>query len=113
MEKLCQLHALADNEAKSFELAGTALVAVKKAGQFYLYLNRCPHRGITLEWQPDQFLDIDRHFIQCASHGALFTIEEGTCIAGPCPGEQLTPVPFSLKGDAVWVDPAAIPSAAD
>jgi nitrite reductase/ring-hydroxylating ferredoxin subunit len=41
-------------------------------GQAYVYLNRCPHRGVGLEWHPDQFLDPSNSLIQCATHGALF-----------------------------------------
>ncbi|GJM05547.1 MAG: hypothetical protein DHS20C09_15430 [marine bacterium B5-7] len=53
------------------------------------YLNRCPHTGVNLEWIPHQFLDRKKKFIQCATHGALFKIENGLCIHGPCVGDKL------------------------
>lgn len=54
------------------------------------YLNRCPHLGIELNWTPGRFLEPGGHFIQCATHGALFTPDRGHCIAGPCQGDRLT-----------------------
>ena len=55
----------------------------------YSYLNSCPHTGINLEWMPNQFLDTTNNFIQCSTHGALFNIENGVCLRGPCVGDQL------------------------
>ncbi|MCG8325825.1 MAG: Rieske 2Fe-2S domain-containing protein [Thiotrichales bacterium] len=67
------------------------------------YVNRCPHTGVNLEWQPDQSLDISGRFIQCATHGAKFRITDGYCVAGPCAGDGLTPVPLRLEGDFLEV----------
>jgi len=68
------------------------LFVVHHGGQFHAYLNRCPHTGANLEWLEHQFLDMDKAFIQCATHDALFEIDSGHCIAGPCAGDRLTPV---------------------
>ncbi|MEM6998646.1 MAG: Rieske 2Fe-2S domain-containing protein [Pseudomonadota bacterium] len=57
--------------------------------QVYSYLNRCPHTGVSLDWVPHQFLDSSNSYIQCATHGALFAIENGKCLRGPCVGDQL------------------------
>jgi nitrite reductase/ring-hydroxylating ferredoxin subunit len=65
------------------------------------YVNTCPHAGHPLNLRPDRFLTPDRNLILCASHGALFTRDEGLCIAGPCPGQSLIPVPVEVIGD--WV----------
>ena len=35
------------------------------------------------------FLDVTGTLIQCASHGALFLIQSGRCVAGPCAGQSL------------------------
>lgn len=80
-----------------------SIFLVKKNGEFFAYFNHCPHTGANLEWQEDQFLDIDKELIQCATHDALFLIESGKCIAGPCNGERLRPVPLEIKGDAVHI----------
>jgi nitrite reductase/ring-hydroxylating ferredoxin subunit len=79
------------------------------------YINTCPHAGHPLNFRPDRFLTSDRSLILCASHGALFTRDEGLCIAGPCPGQSLTPVPLEVVGEYVMlaegVDPAALANA--
>ena len=100
---LCQLDELPDGDGRGFELEQQALVAVRRGDAVYVYLNRCPHRGIRLEWQPDQFLDYERQFIQCAMHGALFSIDSGVCIAGPCPGDKLDAVPCRIEQGRVQV----------
>ena len=80
---------------------GQSVFAVKKDGQIYVYVNACPHIGIPLEFQPDEFLDMEKRFIQCANHGALFEIETGDCIAGPCAGQALQAARFEIDGDSV------------
>lgn len=104
MLKLCELNQLSDNQSKGFKLEGQNLFAVKKDGNIYVYRNLCPHRGVSLEWQPDDFLDPDKLFIQCSTHTALFRIENGLCIQGPCLGDSLEAVEFTVKKDSIWVD---------
>jgi len=99
MTVLCRIGDIPESGARGFEIDGRALFAVHHRGHFFVYENRCPHRGVPLDWMPDQFLDFDRNFIQCATHGALFKIEDGECIAGPCNGQHLVPVGFKLVGD--------------
>ena len=82
--------------SKGFDLNGTILFAVKKDGELFIYKNSCPHLGIELEWQEDQFLDSDAALIQCSTHGALFIIESGECVAGPCLGQALQKIPFEI-----------------
>lgn len=82
--------------SKGFDCDGKKYFAVKKQNQIYVYKNSCPHIGIALEWVEDQFLDTSRTMIQCANHGALFVIESGLCVAGPCMGQKLNPVTFDI-----------------
>lgn len=91
---LCALQELADPGSRGFELdCGTEqklrLFVVRKDGVLAAYRNSCPHTGAPLEWLPDQFLDMDNSFIQCAIHGALFRPEDGYCLRGPCVGASL------------------------
>jgi nitrite reductase/ring-hydroxylating ferredoxin subunit len=88
---------------------------VKSTRGVAAYVNTCPHAGHPLNFRPDRFLTSDRSLILCASHGALFTRDEGLCIAGPCPGQSLTPVPIEVVGEyvmlAAGVDPGALADA--
>jgi nitrite reductase/ring-hydroxylating ferredoxin subunit len=71
------------------------------------YVNRCPHAGHPLDLLPHRFLTPDRAMILCSSHGALFEKDAGLCLAGPCAGQQLRPVPLELVGDVVLIAAAA------
>jgi nitrite reductase/ring-hydroxylating ferredoxin subunit len=57
-------------------------------------VNRCPHVGTPLDWAENEFLDREGRHIVCATHGALFRIDDGRCVAGPCQGDRLEPFPF-------------------
>jgi nitrite reductase/ring-hydroxylating ferredoxin subunit len=85
---------------------------VKTATGVAAYVNTCPHAGHPLNFRPDKFLTPDRNLIICGSHGALFARDNGLCIAGPCPGQSLKPVPIDVVGGYVLlaegVDPLAL-----
>jgi nitrite reductase/ring-hydroxylating ferredoxin subunit len=80
------------------------LFIVRQGDAVYAYVNRCPHTGVELNWQPNVFLDIDHQHLQCATHGALFRIEDGYCIYGPCLGASLTAVPLRIRKDMLYAD---------
>jgi nitrite reductase/ring-hydroxylating ferredoxin subunit len=103
MFRLCASSAIAEGQSRGLHHGALALLAVRRQGRLYLYRNRCPHRGIALEWQPDRFLDDSGSLIQCATHGALFLIENGECVSGPCPGQSLQPVAFEERDGEVWL----------
>jgi nitrite reductase/ring-hydroxylating ferredoxin subunit len=62
---------------------------VRIDGEVYGYLNRCPHAGHELNLRPNDFLTREGDLIMCRSHGAQFRIDDGFCVAGPCPGASL------------------------
>lgn len=104
MIRLCAPHELPEAQSRGFHVEDTQLFAVRKAGEVFVYRNRCPHRGVRLEWQADQFLDPSASLIQCARHGALFLIESGECVAGPCEGAALHMINSKEDTDGIWVD---------
>lgn len=65
------------------------------------YVNRCPHRFLPLETQPDRFLDAERRHLVCTMHGARFRGEDGVCVWGPCRGARLEPMVVRIEGDLV------------
>lgn len=93
---LCRLDEITDGGAKGFYLrqggGGLALFVLRRGAKLYGYKNSCPHIGTPLEMQDDQFLTGDGRFIVCSTHGALFRIEDGHCLAGPCAGKSLEPL---------------------
>jgi len=96
MTPLCHINDIDEQASKSLSHNGQQLFAVKKDNQFYLYANRCPHLGIELNWQEDQFLDREDALIMCSTHGALFIIESGQCVAGPCMGDHLQAINYDV-----------------
>jgi len=92
-----------ENGSKGFECNDEKYFAVKKQNRIYIYQNSCPHIGVALEWVEDTFLDASRTMIQCANHGALFVIENGACVAGPCTGKKLKPIKFKLENNEIYL----------
>ncbi len=97
MTILCHSSEIAEGKSKGFQLDKRFVFAVKKNNQIYVYENSCPHLGIQLEWQTDQFLDSEGSLIQCSTHGALFKIEDGECLSGPCLGQSLIALNFTIN----------------
>jgi nitrite reductase/ring-hydroxylating ferredoxin subunit len=60
-------------------------------------VNRCPHVGTPLDWAPDEFMDRAGRHLMCSTHGALFEVEDGRCVAGPCQGDRLEPFPIAVR----------------
>ena len=76
---------------------------VRAGAQLRAYVNRCPHAGHPLNLLPERFFTPDGALILCSSHGALFDKLSGYCLAGPCAGRSLTPVPLTLRGGFVLI----------
>ena len=114
---VCRLSELDGGGARGFTIGGAAWplrgLVVRVGDRVYGYLNRCPHAGHPLDLRPQQFLTCDGTLILCSSHGALFEKASGYCVAGPCAGRSLSPVPlqvrcgFVLLEDSVDVDALA------
>lgn len=99
------LDAIEDGAAKGFEIPGGQYdgFLVRRGGRVYAYLNTCPHQGYPLHWKPDAFLTRNRENIMCSVHGAVFAIEDGLCIAGPCVGKSLRPLEAEVRDGRVLV----------
>ena len=103
MISLCHINDINDNQSKGFSIEGHSLFAVKKYSKIFVYLNSCPHLGVQLEMVPDQFLDSSHSLIMCAMHGALFRIEDGLCISGPCLDRALSSIPFDIIDQHIMI----------
>lgn len=110
MITLCHVNDIEEGTSKGFEALNKLLFAVKKDDRMFLYYNYCPHLGTPLEWQEDRFLDSDGALIQCSTHGALFVIESGQCILGPCKGKRLKAIPFVIGNGFMMVEESEISS---
>jgi nitrite reductase/ring-hydroxylating ferredoxin subunit len=89
------------------------VLAVRRGARVFAYVNSCPHTGAPLDFRPGRFLSLDKTLIQCSTHGALFRIEDGFCLKGPCAGKSLVPVPVVVEDGALrlaeWTDGTSAP----
>ena len=76
---------------------------VNHAGSFHAYVNRCPHVGTPLDLWPNEFFAEDGRTLICATHGALYEPTTGSCTAGPCAGDALTPLPLRREAEVIVV----------
>lgn len=100
---LCLLSDLEEMQAIELTIEERQLFAIRQDNQLFAYWNSCPHMGIPLNWMPEKFLDLDGVFLQCSSHGALFKIDDGECVGGPCIGDHLSPVTLKRDGDQFFI----------
>ncbi len=109
---LCRLNELADPGSREFRWGEgdwpLEFFAVRKDGNISGFVNRCPHAGNPLNWQPDRFLTRDGELILCNSHGARFRIGDGVCVEGPCPGATLEPVGLRVECGRIVADEAEL-----
>jgi len=102
---LCRFDELADPGARGFcfqlgELIFQGFV-VRRGEQVFGWRDRCPHIGLPLTLGDDRYLTREGDFILCCSHGAMFRIDDGACVAGPCVGQGLRAWPVKIWNDLV------------
>ena len=76
---------------------------VRFGGRVYAYLNRCAHVPIELDWMPGRFFDDERRYLMCATHGAIYEPASGRCVAGPCRGQRLSPLPVEERDGMIFL----------
>lgn len=109
---ICSLNDIPSRRAQGFQLMVVAedgsarpwpIIVVRWGRQVFGYLNRCPHNGVHLDWERNQFLDPNGTRLMCGKHGSLFELGTGLCVDGPCKGQELTPVALSVIDDDICV----------
>lgn len=113
LQPLCDVCVLPEGASRGFNIStptgDEAVFLVHRHGRIVAYRNSCPHTGAPLDWVPDRFLNLDGDLIQCANHDALFRIEDGLCIAGPCNGKRLSRIEILVDDGVVYADVGSIP----
>lgn len=97
---VCRLDDIPSCRAKAFQLLrqdpsgpkAFSIFIVRWGSQVFAYANQCPHQGVNLDWERNQFLDPSGLRLMCGKHGALFEIGTGRCVDGPCQGQSLAAV---------------------
>jgi nitrite reductase/ring-hydroxylating ferredoxin subunit len=104
MSLIGNIEDFADNSSSSIQADYLALLVVKRAGQLFLYENKCPHTQDTLDPMGGSVTSDDGLLIHCQRHAAEFITDTGECVAGPCQGESLSAVAFTLSNDDIYLD---------
>ena len=106
-QRVCSVDDIEDGDSAGFtiKMAGkeARVLAVRRDDHVHVYLNRCPHIGVPLDLLEGKFLNMDKTLIQCATHGALFQIQDGECVSGPCIGQSLVEIEPRIDGKDVYV----------
>lgn len=115
---ICGMSDIPSRKARGFHLirveaGGTrrpwSIIVVRWGKQVFGYVNKCPHDGVNLDWERNQFLDPNGMRLMCGKHGALFELGTGNCVDGPCKGRSLDPVALMvLDGDICVIGVALI-----
>jgi len=79
------------------------IFVVRKGDQVFTYLNWCPHNQVLIDQIPNKFFNADKSLIQCSKHGALFEIDNGLCIEGPCEGERLKSLDTVIENGIIYL----------
>ncbi len=78
-------------------------VVIKKGNHYFAYENRCCHLPVTLDLLDNDFLNEEGDAIQCHMHGAVYEMETGHCIAGPCLDAFLNKLQVIEEGEYLCV----------
>lgn len=103
---LCRIHDIPEGGAIEVgvvderDAVRDSLLLTRQGSDVRAYRNICPHAGRRLDWAPNQFL-IEDGYVICTAHGAMFRLNSGECVSGPCRGTGLTAVPIESIGDEV------------
>lgn len=103
--KLCPLDDIHPGRARNFVIQTRNGrfhgFVVRGALGVHGYVDRCPHAGLPLAQTLDDYLTPDGRMIACSWHGALFRVDDGLCLGGPCAGQSLIAWPVEIAAD--WI----------
>ena len=109
---ICSMSDIPSRKARGFQLMTVAddgtkspwpIIVVRWGRQVFGYVNKCPHNGVNLDWERNQFLDPNGTRLLCGKHGSLFDIGTGACVDGPCNGQGLAPIALTVIDDDICV----------
>lgn len=104
MSRIGNIDDFADNSTTSLQVDYLLLLVMKRADSLFIYENKCPHVMDTLDPEGGSVSSPDGLLINCQRHGAEFLSDTGECVSGPCLGESLIPVAFTLSNGDIYLD---------
>ena len=102
---LCRVDDIPSPGATGFEFASGDTpfrgFVVRRGDDLFGYLDIFPHAGWPLAVRDERRLTREGDYLICTGHGALFRIEDGACVAGPCENRTLEPWPVAVRDGVV------------
>jgi nitrite reductase/ring-hydroxylating ferredoxin subunit len=97
-DTLAEAHAL----AFTLTLEGVSRQAfvVRAGGVLHAYVDSCRHQSRTLDLGTGPVLQ--EGLIPCRHHGAMYRVEDGVCVSGPCAGAALTELALEQRDGRWW-----------
>tara|TARA_R110002110_G_scaffold362241_1_gene571970 strand:+ start:27124 stop:27438 length:315 start_codon:yes stop_codon:yes gene_type:complete len=104
MSRIANIEDLPNNSSCSLQVDHLDILLVKRAGQLFLYENKCPHANDTLDPMGGSVCSADGLLLHCQRHAAEFLPDTGECVGGPCMGEHLNAIAFTLSNGDIYLD---------
>ncbi len=104
MSRIGNIDDFADNSTANIQVDYLEILVVKREGELLLYQNKCPHTQDTLDPMGGSVMSEDGSLIHCQRHAAESIADTGECVAGPCMGEHLEPIAFTLSNGDIYLD---------
>jgi len=104
MSRIGNIEDFPDNSTSSLQVDYLLLLLYRTGDRVYLYENKCPHVHDTLDPLGGSVISSDGLLLNCQRHGAEFLSHSGECVSGPCLGERLNTVPFTLSNGDIYLD---------
>jgi nitrite reductase/ring-hydroxylating ferredoxin subunit len=85
-----------------------ALVLLGSDGEPRCYLNLCRHLPIPIDLGSRRYLTQNKQHLLCGTHGALYRLDDGVCVTGPCLSLALQSIPLIEEQGLLYVDASAL-----
>lgn len=103
---ICNIDDIKDNGASVYKLNNSnidyEIIIVRKNFKIHGFKNLCPHANLPLNLNSLEVLSRDKKHLICKNHAALFDIDSGVCVSGPCIGKGLELVNLKIKDEKIF-----------
>lgn len=107
MKQLCDSEEITESGSE-FRVSGAHgayyVMIFRQGERLVAYQNVCPHRHLSLSWAPGRFMVGEDGLLVCPHHAAVFNLDSGECLQGPCSGDFLLPVSIEIRDGQVWLE---------
>jgi nitrite reductase/ring-hydroxylating ferredoxin subunit len=104
MHRIGQLEDFKNNSTCSVQAGELALLVIRRGGRLFLYENLCPHTRKSLDPEGGSLLHSDGLLFECQRHAAQFVSDTGECVAGPCQGDRLRTIAYTLRDGVIYLE---------